>query len=213
MLGAAPGAQAVATLGYSVDGAAPIFCADGDACDLNAAAGVVTWSFAEGDFTVNVTTGITKPVFPSGDPLMDLNSVNIDTVAGGGAHTLVLAFSDVDFDIDGAFSALFGGTLSGEGATIDSGVFADAGNALFGGSEVCGIGPFGAGAFSGSCSGGDAPDGLYSVTAVLFLTTNGLANFSGDFEVSVVPEPGTLALLGVGLGLFGFAMRRRQQVS
>lgn len=210
LLGAMPAAHAVPTLSLQVDDAAPFVCADGDAsCDTNAVAGVVSINQALGDFLVNVTTGLSKPLLTGGNPLMDLNTVNVQVL--GGAHTLVIMFSDNGFDIHGGrFGMEFGGALSGAGASLAHSAYYDAGNSLFTQSTLIGqVGPFGPGAFSGSVGEGWSPDEPYSVTEILTLrTAGGQTTFSGDFEVNV-PEPTTLALLG--LGLLGFAVARRRR--
>ena len=203
LLAAAPAAQAVATLSFQLDGGATTLCADGDACDVNAGVGVVTFVTAAGPVTVNVTTGLSQPTL-TGDPLIDLNFVVNIT----GDHELIIGFSDTDFSAGGTFTSTFGGTLNGTGSTISAEGFYDAGNALFADTTSMGsIGPFGPGAFSGSLADGNAPAGSYSVTQYITIDTgaNG-GTASGDFAISV-PEPTTLAL--IGLGLFAFGMRRR----
>ena len=213
LLGGLQVAQAAA-IRFQEDGGAFITCADNAACsaggltDINPLVGVITVSGTIGDFLVNVSTGSTKPVIT--DPLMDLNSINIQTAAG--AHTLLIEFSETGFTAGGTISGEFGGTI-GAGGTVTATAFVDPGNALFvDGSADCVIGPFNTSPFAGTCTDGSAPAGTYSATQRLFLETTGPLTFSGDFEISV-PEPATLALLGVGLGLFGFSMRRRQQAS
>jgi len=74
------------------------------------------------------------------------------------------------------------------------------------------MGPFGPGAFSDSFVGAFAPGAPYSVTQAFRLTTDGATTFSADFEVSV-PEPTTLALLGLGFAFAGFMSRRRKQLT
>jgi hypothetical protein len=44
-------------------------------------------------------------------------------------------------------------------------------------------------------------------------TADGPSSFSGDLTFSAVPEPGTWALMIIGFGAIGFAMRRRKDVT
>ena len=214
LFGVPPVAYGAPILSFSLDGGAAITCADQDAsCDVNAAAGSVTFVDAIGDFTVNITTGTSAPILTGGDPLIALNSVDIQTT--GGAHTLVIALSDTGFDEQGQFKLEFGGTLSGGDASVQANAFVDAANTLFAQTTAIGqVGPFSASlsAFSGNTVDGDAPGGPFSVTQVLTLTTTGTLPtiFQGSFEVNV-PEPATLAL--VGLGLLAFGIRRVRQVA
>ena len=63
--------------------------------DINALSGAVTFSGSVGDFIVNTTTGITKPILGSATvPILDLNSINLN---GNNAGTIVLEFSETDF--------------------------------------------------------------------------------------------------------------------
>jgi hypothetical protein len=209
LLGMLPAAHAIPTLSLSADGGPAITCADGAACDTNPYAGVVGFSSSLGDFAINVTTGLSKPMLTGGDPLMDLNTVNVQM--WGDAHTLVIAFSDTDFDIyGGRITTQYGGSLSGAGASFEQAAYYDTGNALFGQGTLISTAGSSAGAFSGTGGGDSTPNGPYSVTEILTLKTGGgLAVFSGDFEVNV-PEPGTLAL--VGLALLGLAVAHRRRV-
>lgn len=210
LLASTPQAYGLATVRLNLDGGAPeITCADGAGCDLSPLAGVVTISSSLlPDFLVNVTTGISKPVFA--EPMMDLNSVNIQTT--GGAHTLSIEFSDDNFSVPSpAFSLKFGGTLSGSGAvSVQGDAYLDEGNALFAQTSYIGtVGPFGPGAFAGTSSGPGTADTSYSLTQIITLTTTGPANFSGDFELSPVPEPTSVALFGGVLLFTGAAIRRK----
>lgn len=212
-LGTLPVAHAVPTLRLTADGSTTVTCADGDVCDANPLAGAVTFVGSVGVYILNVTTGASKPLLVGGNPLMDLNSIDITAPNTVSTNTLVIEFSDTSFVLPGTFTGEFGGVLSsGEGATVVATAFFDAGNGLFSQATAMGlIGPFGPGPFAGTFTDGLAPAGLYSVTEVITLRTVGASNFSGDFEVNV-PEPTTLALLG--LGLLGFAAtRRRRQAS
>jgi hypothetical protein len=210
LLGVLPAAHAVPTLSFSVDGGGVNTCADGDACDTNATVGAVTFIQSLGDFSMNVTTGLSKPILTGGNPLMDLNTVNVQMF--GAAHTLTIAFSDTGFDIyGGRLSLEYGGSLSGTGASFQQSAYYDAGNVLFGQGTLIGSAGSGSGAYSGSADGGWSPSGPYSVTEILELKSSGsgLTVFSGDFEVNV-PEPGTLALVGLALLGLAAAYRRRR---
>jgi hypothetical protein len=213
LLGAMPCAQAVPTITLSVDGGSALVCADGTGCDQSSAAGVVSVNSMLGDFLVNITTGLSKPFLTGGNPLMDLNTVNVQVF--GGAHTLQIGFSDTDFDLYGGRLVMAsGGTLSGgDGASVEHSAYYDAGNGLFGLGTLMGEAGYGPGAFSGTVDGGWSPSSPYSVTEILTLkTAGGLTAFSGDFEVKV-PEPATLALVGFALFAFGAVrLRRRQRV-
>lgn len=207
-LGVLPAAHAIPTLSISADGGPAITCADGAECDKNPNAGVVGFSQSLGDFAINVTTGLSKPALTGGSPLMDLSTVNVQM--WGGPHTLQIKLSDTDFDIyGGRITTIYGGTLNGTGASIKYGAYYDDGNVLFGQDELIGSMESGSGPFSGSADGGWSPNGPYSVAEILTLTTSGgLTVFSGDFAVNV-PEPGTVALIGLALLGFAAAYRRR----
>ena len=205
-------AYAVPTLSVQLDSGLTIECADGAACDGSTADGVVTFNYSGGDFLMSVTTGFGQPVYTDGNPLLHLNTVNLQLY--GGEHTLLIKFSDTGYQLPGPFMAEFGGLLSGSGATLAYAAYYDASNTLFGEGTLIGeVGPLASGQFSGAVSSGEAPDSPYSVTQVLTLKTTGaITTFSGDFEISV-PEPTTLALIGLSIGLAGFEIRRRQRLS
>ena len=87
-------AYAILTISIT-QGATTFIVADGSALDMSGAAGVVTFIGNVGSFSVNVSTGISKPVVGSPTfPQLDLNSVDVSSGAGG---TLVLKVTDTDF--------------------------------------------------------------------------------------------------------------------
>ena len=204
----ASSAFAVATLQFSGTGFATFSCADGAACDGNPLAGVVQFSGPLGNFLVNVSTGISKPVFTH--PKMDLNSVNVQ--ASGPASTLNIEFSDDFFTVPSPqFDLQFGGTIGGGSVTVLA--FLDEGNALFAGNLIGSLGPFSGGAFSGNVFGPGTADTSYSLSQKLTLNSNGpVFSFSGDFALNPVPEPASVALFMGMLVVTGTAIRRKMKV-
>lgn len=202
---ASPGlVQAAAMMSIS-DGISTVQVTDGGLGDSNPVAGVITWIGAIGVWTVNVDTGLSKPVLGSAaQPHMDFNFVDVSS----GAGTLTLMFTDVDFSGTGTLplGTGLGGTSNG---TVAYSVYADSANVAFGMEQlVASLGPLG-GAYSGTASGNfDNAGGLYSLTQLITITHTRDGVSSGDAELRV-PEPGILALLGLGLAGVGFMRRRR----
>ena len=178
--------------------------------DSNAVAGVVTFSGTTGGiFDVNVTTGISKPVI--GPRKIDLNSVNVNS---SGAGTLTLGFSDIDFvtPTSGAshnFVSHIGGTTNGEVTALWA---VDDSNSYFATSGAVGTqGPFSGGAFSATDTISTVVSTPFSISQIVVIDhSTGGSITSFDMEVSEVPEPAVLGLLGFGLLGVGMAKRRRQ---
>ena len=176
-------------------------------------AGVVSYSGAVGDWIVNVTTGISKPVFGP-VPKTDLNSVNVSSSNSGG--TLVIGFSDVDFTwLYNPVEAVLrvGGTTNGN---VQLRVSIDDDNDAFGGlplgssstSVVTGF--YSGGAFSDTVYFDGAATGTFSLSTEVAITHGvGVNSTSLDAELTVTPEPGSIALCG--LAVLGFAVYRRRR--
>jgi hypothetical protein len=196
-----PLAHAVPTLQLT-DGVTTMTIADMSGGDLNPTVGAVTFLGPVGSFSVNVTTGISKPVLGSAAlPFLDLNSIN---VSGPLANTLTIRFSDDSFGpTPGSVTARIGGTTAG---MLSYSTFADASNTLFGTSTLLTQqGPFGNGAFSGTSFANLGFLSPFSLTQEVVInhgaSPGGLVSTSFNAELqAAVPDGGsTITLLGAVL--------------
>lgn len=211
---------------------------DNEVGDANPLTGAITYLGSLSSLAVNITTGISQPLIGSisNYAALHLNSVNIQ-VSGAGALRLTLEDS-YTIGPDGGMSVtgLVGGTLvakAGSAATFQSWVNADnlvpalgpdafspnglslasigaipAGSvALWSGDGVT----FGPGAFSSTASAGFLHDGPYSLFTQATLNFTGAGIVSFDSDLSTVPEPTSLLLLGSGLAGLGLWSRRRKK--
>jgi hypothetical protein len=182
---------------------------------MMSSSGVVTFNGAIGNFTINMTTGVTQPASGSAtNPMLSLDSMHVTGTAGG---TLTIMFSEIFYGpFNGDFDSHIGGTIT-PGGSISYSTFADAGNALFGhGIALSNLGLFNTPNYTGDAAATLAL-GSFSLTQVIVVTLD--ANGSASFSASLngvggrlpVPTPDAGSTIGLlGAALIGLAALRRK---
>ena len=193
-------AQAVLTLSVD-DGGGPTIVTDDDGD------GVVRFTGELTNFTINTSTGISKPALIGTPSLFDLNSVNISN----GAGTLILELSDTGFTKSAIqLIASIGGTTDGSIA-YEAFVNTDNGDPFLG--TLIDAETFTETPFAGSgILGVDLPKGtLYSLGLRVTVSHDSNLPTISSFDANIrVPEPGMLGFLGIGLLLAAAVVQRRR---
>jgi len=178
---------------------------DQGAGDMSPTAGVIVFIGPVGGFTINVSTGVNNTTLGAAlIPSLDLNSINFTM----GTGSLDVYLTDTGFTALGPAMMSIGGVSAGN---VTYAAWADGSNIAFATGNPLGIlGPF-SGAFSGTMGmvGLAASSTPYSLTQRVSIvhTAAGATSFNATL---VVPEPGTLVLLGLALvGVAVFARRRK----
>lgn len=174
--------------------------------------GAIVFNGSLGVFTVNVTTGISKPLLDGSPQLMDLNSVSVNST---GAGQLFIQLTDTDFGpttdpfslgIEATVTHTAGGQVSSFDAEISDGDTGPVAN-------YGGTGPSGP-------EGPDGPPGIdldfcadasnaqdACVDGPFFGASGNAGGFGGS---SVIPIPAAVWLFGSGLlGMVGIARRKK----
>jgi hypothetical protein len=188
-------------------GATVITVTDGLAGDANPAANVVTFIGAVGSWNLNITTGFGEGTFPGA--IMDLGSAN--TSLGGAGLDINLSQNNLMTDYTGGVSGRIDGNGTGGFGTATYSAYFNGNNALH---DITGtligttgplVSPTNAN-FSGPGPGAVTP---YSLTMVIQLTSPTAGGWSGDANLTPVPEPASFAMLGSVLLLACAALKRK----
>ncbi len=145
--------------------------------------------------------------------LIDLSSLQVAAAAGG---TVRISITETGLTSlgDGFFSAI-GGTL-GVASTLTFQTFIDSTNTAFGTQQLLGTNTFSNTIpFSNSFTSNGLPGtGLFSETEVFTIVAgaNSTTSFDGRLNQNI-PEPASMALLGVGLAAIGVTRRRSRKAA
>jgi len=141
---------------------------------------------------------------------MDLTSVAINTNGVGTQHTIKVVFSEIGFTQEGIVT----GTSAGNATkgTVEASAYYSTTNNLGALDTLIGTtGPMSGLAANGSFTGTVSSANPYSLSQVMLFTTNANGDmfYTGDYALTI-PEPTSMALVGLSLLGLGAASRRKR---
>lgn len=171
--------------------------------------GAVLYIGSIGDWILNITIGVADPyIGDNNSSRLDLSSLNVTGSSESGG-SLYISLTDTDNNVpigDTGFSIDVGGTTGG---SISFQSYVDSGNTPFGtGTLLYDTGILSGGAFSTTGNGSVTVDGPYSITTIATIVHGDGWSLTGFNHGVEIPEPGSLALLGIGLLGLAFGIRR-----
>lgn len=194
-------------------GSSALSFTDGGAGDTAASTGILSVSYTLGDWTFSSTIVASSPVIGSStQALIDLASINISSTAPG---TLVITATDTGYSLPASgmisLSGLIGGVSSG---SVSYKSYIDTNNTAFGTEQLIGEVSGSGGAFAGTVESSVAytSPNPFALTTQVSITHGGSGATSFNaIGTAVVPEPGVVGLLGLGLGIMGLASLRQRR--
>ena len=202
-------AHAAATLTI-YDGVNPLISlVDNGPGDLNGLSGLISSVTNVGVWNLTITSAVTKPILGSPtNPVMDIAIQAVSTASGSLRYT----FSDNDFGpATGTLNAtVLGNVISDAAATVGYDVWGDPANVV--GATTVHLASIGTSPLPvvASNSGPLALPTPFSLTQDVKLNASGGSDINVEASFNVVPEPSTLGLMAIGLGLLPLLRRYRR---
>jgi len=197
-----------------VSGGSTVIITDNGVGDLDSTVGTITYSNTNlNGWVISVTSGTSNS--PGVDPFgIDLTSLTATcgSTQPCSSDPLQVWFSDTGFNVGApGFQSDYSATITGSTASTSQTAWVTNANTIFGmGSLIGTVGPF-TSTNHGSVFGGGAGVPLYSLTLEQIFTAGGhSASFSADGNITAVPEPGAVVLLGTALVLCASGLRRKR---
>lgn len=219
VLAGIPAANATTALKL-ISGASSVTVVDNAAGDLDLTPGVIVFSGAVGNWTLNVSSGLSLGT--ASQPILDNLSFNSQPSSSVMTGSLEILFSETDLGplaSGNTINTAIGGNFiqAGNGTSVSYGAYYDTSNTLFGKSTLIGsvltptIAPVTKEFSAGQQVTSTAVSAPYSLTLDVKINAIRTTQISYDAYLSVPDGGYTLMLLGTGMTALGGLQLRRKR--